>query len=99
MHIRCKLMAGILSFSLLLGMIPSTAVSAAKKVSLSTKKLTVTKGKSKTLKVKNAKKKVTWKIISGKKNIVVKKKGKTAVTILGKKKGTAKVQAKIGKKS
>ena len=37
-------------------MIPASEVSAAKKVSLSNKKLTVTKGKSKTLKVKNTKK-------------------------------------------
>ena len=35
---------------------------AAAKVSLSTKKLTIEKGKSKTLKIKNTKKKVSWKL-------------------------------------
>ena len=87
-----------LAFALLLGMIPASEVSAAKKVSLSNKKLTVTKGKSKTLKVKNTKKKVKWKILSGKKYISLKKKGKVAVSVKGKKKGTAKVQATVGKK-
>ena len=79
--------ACLLSFALLLGMIPANEVSAAKKVSLSTKKLTVTKGKSKTLKVKNTKKKVKWKILSGKKYISLKKKGKVAVSVKGKKNG------------
>lgn len=94
-----QLMACTLSFALLLGMIPTAEVSAVKKVSLSTKKLTITKGKSKTLNVKNTKKKVTWKVVSGKKYISLKKKGKTAVTVKGVKKGTAKVQAKADKKN
>lgn len=98
MKMKRQLTACVLSVALCLSMLPASQASAAKKVSLSTKKLTVTKGKSKTLKVKNAKKKVAWKIISGKKYISLKKKGKTAVTIRGKKKGMAKVQAKIGKK-
>lgn len=92
-------MACTLSFALLLGMIPTAEISAAKKISLSTKKLTITKGKSKTLKVKNTKKKVTWKVVSGKKYISLKKKGKTAVTVKGVKKGTAKIQAKADKKN
>lgn len=71
--------------------------SAAKKVSLS-KKLTVRVGQSKKLNLKNNKKKVTWKVVSGKKNITLKSKKKTEVTVAGRKKGTAKVQAKIGKK-
>lgn len=94
-----QLMACTLSFALLLGMISTAEVSAAKKVSLSTKKLTITKGRSKTLKVKNTKKKVTWKVVSGKKYISLKKKGKTAVTVKGVKKGTAKIQAKADKKN
>ena len=98
MRRKKQLTACLLSFALLLGMIPASEVSAAKKVSLSTKKLTVTKGKSKTLKVKNTKKKVKWKILSGKKYISLKKKGKVAVSVKGKKKGTAKVQATVGKK-
>lgn len=99
MKTKKQLMACTLSFALLLGMIPIAEVSAAKKVSLSTKKLTITKGKSKTLKVKNTKKKVTWKVVSGKKYISLKKKGKTAVIVKGVKKGTAKVQAKADKKN
>lgn len=75
-----------------------TSASAAKKMSLSTKKLTVKVGQSKKLKLKNNKKKVTWKVISGKKNITLKSKKKTEVTVVGKKKGNAKVQAKIDKK-
>ena len=98
MRRKKQMTACLLSFALLLGMIPASEVSAAKKVSLSTKKLTVTKGKSKTLKVKNTKKKVKWKILSGKKYIFLKKKGKVAVSVKGKKKGTAKVQATVGKK-
>ena len=65
MRRKKQLTACLLAFALLLGMIPASEVSAAKKVSLSNKKLTVTKGKSKTLKVKNTKKKVKWKILSG----------------------------------
>ena len=97
MRTKNQLIACGLSLALLLGMIPANEVLAAKKVSLSTKKLTVTKGKCKTLKVKNPKKTVKWKILSGKQRIALKKKSKVAVSIKGKKKGTAKVQATIGK--
>ena len=97
MKTKKKLMVYFLSSALLLGMIPSNKIAAAKKVSLSSTKITVTKGKSKTLKVKNAKKKVTWKILSGKKFISLKKKEKAA-TIKVKQTGKAKVQAAIGKK-
>lgn len=48
-----KLIVCFLSFAVLLGTIPTTSVSAAKKVSLSSKKITITKGTSKTIKVKN----------------------------------------------
>jgi di/tricarboxylate transporter len=74
-------LAVVLSFALLLGMIPSNTASAAKKVSLNLKKLSITVGESKTLKVKNTQKKVTWKVLSGKKNITLKKKGKAIVSI------------------
>lgn len=72
---------------------------AAGKVKLSTKKLTVTVGKKKVLKLKNNKKKVKWTVISGKSKIKLSKKKKTSVTIQGKKKGSVKVRAKVGKKS
>ena len=48
--------------------------------------------------MKNNKKKVKWTVVSGKKNVALSKKGKTGVTIKGKRVGKAKVQAKIGKK-
>ena len=76
-------------------MIPASEVSAAKKVSLSNKKLTVTKGKSKTLKVKTLKKK-------GKVAVSVKgkKKGTAKVqAMVGKKKLTCKVTVKNVKTS
>ena len=98
MKTRNKLVVWLTVFALLLGITPSVNVSAAKKISLSTKNLTITKGKSKTLKVKNTKKKVKWKVLSGKKYITLKKKSKVAVTIKGKKKGTAKVRATVGKR-
>lgn len=53
-----KLVVSILLLALVLGMIPATTVSAAAKVSLSAKSLTITKGKSKTLKVKNTEQEV-----------------------------------------
>ena len=98
MKTKQKLMAYFLSFVLLLGMISTVNVSATKKISLSNKKITITKGNSKTIKVKNTKKKVKWKILSGKKCITLKKKGKTAAIIKGKKKGKAKIQALVEKK-
>lgn len=97
MRTKKQLIACVLSLALLLGMIPANETLAAKKVSLSAKNLTVTKGKSKTLKVKNARKKVKWRILYGKRRIALRKKSNVAVTIKGKKKGTAKVQAAIGK--
>ena len=62
------------------------------------KKVTVNVGKTVKIKLQNNKKKVKWTVISGKKNVSLSKKGKTGVTIKGKKAGKAKVQAKIGKK-
>lgn len=79
-------------------MLPSTDGAAAKKITLSSKKITLNIRQSKVLKVKNTKKKINWKITSGKKYISVKRKGKTALTICGKKKGTAKVRVTAGKK-
>ena len=82
---------------MMLSILPSEAY-AAKKVKLSSKKLSLKVGQKKTLKLKNNKKKVKWSVVSGKKFVKLSAKKKTGVTIKGKKKGTAKVQAKIGKK-
>ncbi len=81
-----------------MALINPTSASAAKKVSLSTKKVNITVGKTKKLKLKNTKKKVTWSIASGKKCITLKAKKRTSVIIKAKKDGKAKVQAKVGKK-
>ncbi len=67
--------------------------SAAKKVKLSKTKITLNVGKTKTLKLKNNKKKVKWSS-SKKKVATVSKKGK----VTAKKKGTATITAKAGKK-
>ena len=56
MKMGSKAIAYILSFALLIGMVPVNEAEAGKKVALSSKKVTVQTGKSKTIKVKNAKK-------------------------------------------
>ncbi len=90
----------VLAFSMACAMVLTTAmpVAAAKKVGLSSKKITVEAGASKKLSVKNTKKKVKWSIKSGKKYVSLKKKKKTSVTVQGKKKGKAVILAKVGKK-
>ncbi|MCR5203222.1 MAG: hypothetical protein K6D02_09080 [Lachnospiraceae bacterium] len=69
-------------------------------IRLSKKKVTIKKGKTFTLKVKNnkTKYKTKWTIKAGKKVIRLKSKKKNSVRIYGRKKGKAKVLAKIKKK-
>lgn len=83
---------------LLLLFCPVKTAHAKGKISLNPTKLTVVQGKTKTIKLKNNKKKVTWSIISGKTNITLKNKKKTGVQIIAKRQGMAKVLGKIGKK-
>lgn len=94
--VRNKVLAAglliIMFFSLL-----TTKFVADAKISLSQTKVTVKVGKTKTIKVRNTLKKVSWKILSGKKNISITK-GKKSVKVKGKKVGKAKLQAKIGSK-
>ena len=66
---------------------------SAAKIKLSKKSVTITKGKSVTLKLKGTKKKPKWST-SNKKIATVSKKGK----VVGKKAGNAKITAKLGKK-
>lgn len=92
-----KTLAWLLLFSLILGILlpgmGSLKVQAAKKPTLSKKKLTLYVGSSKTLKVKNAKGKVKW--TSSKKKIAsVSAKGKIKARKAGKTVITAKVQGK-----
>lgn len=58
----------------------------------------MTEGTSKWLKLKNNKKRAVWRVVSGKNYIILQNKSKTGVRVVAKKKGTAKVQAMIGKK-
>ena len=69
----------------------------AKSLNLSSKNVTLTVGKSKTIKVRGAKK-VTWKVTSGRKVIRLSAKTRTSVKITAKKTGSAKVQAKAENK-
>lgn len=73
-----------------------------KSPSLSSKKISVKKGKKKTVKLKNATKKVRWKVVNGSKKVkIVKKSGKynNKIKIVAKKTGSAIIQAKCGKKT
>ena len=73
---RKRVLPLLLSFAMVMGAFTSVDVSAAKKkVSLSSKKITINVGQTKTVKVKNTTKKVKWKILSGKKYISLTKKG------------------------
>ena len=73
---------------------PAEPAAAAKKVKFNVKTLSLTVGKKKTLKIKNAKKKAKWSIKSGKDKIKLQKKKKASVVVAAKKAGSAKVQAK-----
>lgn len=77
----------------------SSCVEAKSNVKLSAKKLTITVGKSKTLKLCGTNKKIGFKISSGKKYIKIKRVSKAAVKITALKKGNAKVKATLGKRS
>lgn len=75
----------------------SLKTEAAAKVTISAKKLTIQKGKSKILKIQNTNKKVSWKL-STKKYVKIKKIGKNKVKVTAKKVGLTKITAKVGKK-
>lgn len=93
-----KTLAVALTFAMTVVMVPQSALAAKKPVKLNKKSVSVAVGKTVKVKLKNNKKKVKWTVVSGKKNVALSKKGKTGVTIKGKRVGKAKVQAKIGKK-
>lgn len=90
-----KACAITVALALVLSCIPNNMASAKKaKTKLSKKEITITVGKTKTLKLKNNVKNTKWTILSGKKNITLKKKKKNSVKVLAKKKGKAKVQVR-----
>ena len=73
-------------------------ITEAASAALSQKAMSLTEGESEILELKNNKKKVKWTVISGKKYIKLSNKKISSVKITAKKKGNAKVQAKVGKK-
>lgn len=91
----CSMTFAALGFSAFAG-----PVSAASKPALSKKTVSIKKGTRTTIKLKNVRKKVTWKSSNKKIVKVVKTKGRyrNTVTIKGLKKGTAYVTATLGKK-
>lgn len=95
----CKTMSYVMTAALLLGVsMPSSPAAAKKKApKLSTKKVSISVGQKKTIKLKNGRKAV-WSIKSGKKVVSLSKKKKTSVVVKGKKAGKAVVLAKVGKK-
>lgn len=95
-----NLVTAVLVASMLVGSVgvTSTPADAKSKIKLSTTRVSLNGGASKTIKIKGTKKKVKWSVVSGKKNIKLKNKKKTSVKVVGVKRGTAKVRAKLGKK-
>ena len=79
--------------TLLLAGASGQAAAKAKKITINHKKMTLAIGQKRALKVKNTKKKVKW-ISKNKKVAIVNKKG----IVTAKKKGSAKIVARIGKK-
>ena len=84
----CKTMSYVMTAALLLGVsMPSSPAAAKKKApKLSTKKVSISVGQKKTIKLKNGKKAV-WSIKSGKKVVSLSKKKKTSVVVKGMKGG------------
>lgn len=89
-----KITMAMLFFTLVLGMMSTNHVEAAKRPQLKTIKITLKVGQKKQLKVKNTKKKVKWS--SSKKSVAkVSKKGK----VTAKKAGKVTIYAKVGKRT
>lgn len=84
--------------SMLVGLTIVPDRAEAKAAKLQNKKVTITVGQSRRVRLRHNRKKVSWSVLSGKKYIRLKKKSRTGVTIAGKKKGRAVVRAKVGKR-
>lgn len=78
---------------------PAEPAAAAKKVKFNVKTLSLTVGKKKTLKIKNAKKKAKWSIKSGKAKIKLQKKKKASVVVAAKKQDQQKYRQRLVKRS
>ena len=99
-----KIISIILALVLVFTSIPAVSYSLQAKTKapvLNSKKVVVKKGKTKTVKLKNARKKVQWKIVNGRKNVkIIKKSGKyqNKIKLKAVKKGNAVLVAVHGKK-
>ncbi len=98
-----RIIAFFLTFVMILTMFPvnDLSVSAAgKNPKLSKKSITLSVGKKKSIELKNVNGKVQWKVVSGKKNVSIKKSGKykQTITVKAKKAGNAKIRATYQKK-
>ncbi len=94
---KCQLTT-ILTLALTIGLCQPADSTFAATGKLDKKKLSITVGKSATIRVKGTQKKAKWTIKTGKKYIELKSKKKASVKVKGLRKGTAKVQCKVGKK-
>lgn len=94
-NIRNRVLAAGMVIMVVLSMFAWTTVYVDAKASLNQTKVTIGTGKTKTVKVKNAGKKVSWKVLSGKKNISITKM-ENSLKITGKKEGKSKLQVKTG---
>ena len=93
-----KLVSVLMMLTLILSQVFMSDVTCAAKIKLTKKQMTLQKGKTAVLKVKTQKPKAKWSIKSGKKCIRLSSRKKSSVKVKGIKKGTAKIQCKIGKK-
>lgn len=92
----------VLVFVEIFTLLPKTILAKNGKTALSRKKITMKVGKKKTIKLKNAKKRVKWKVIKGKKVVRITKisgKRKNVIKVKGRKAGIAQIKAKCGKKT
>lgn len=89
----CRMFIVLVALVISMSCMSAMNVSAAQKVKLNKKKVTIYVGKTTTLKLKNNKKKIKWST-SNKKVATVSKKGK----VKGKKAGKATITAKVGEK-
>lgn len=98
-----KGLAIILALVLTVSLVPDSVIpvnAATGKVKLNKKTVTVSVGKKKTIILKKVKHRVVWKIVYGKKNVSIKKKGKykQKIVIKGRRVGNAKIKAIYGNK-
>ncbi len=91
-------LATILTLAMTIGLCQTPDAVSAATIKLNKKKLSIAVGKTATLKLKGTKKRAKWTVKSGKKYIKLKAKKKASVKVYGVRKGTAKVQCKVGKK-